>query len=403
MDEKYHDLVEKATNELQRLHYAKSSIAKYQRCWMHLNEYAATRNITEFNNDLVEYFFQNYLGNSFEHPNPPVTRKINQYHRAFSVLLQIRDYGIIYRRRFAKEHKIASCYQPAAEEYITIGCAQLAKTSIRQHRSHMEDFLDYLSVNHIADFNQITKKDILSYWDSKSSHAAKTRMYDAYFLRKFLGFLHDRGYIVVDQSVFVPRVKSTYNNQIPSYYTVSELTKLLSCVDRNNPIGKRDYAILLFAVRYGPRVEDIRDLKLGDFDWEKSVISYVQRKNNKRITLKLYDDVATAFIDYFQNGRPETECTHVFVRHNAPFTQFGDEDNLHYIISKYMRFAGFKHLHTRKSGLYILRHCIAGNLLNEGTPLPIVSEVLNHSNTETTMHYTKIAVEQMRDCALEVD
>ena len=50
-------------------------------------------------------------------------------------------------------------------------------------------------------------------------------------------------------------------------------------------------------MRYGPRVEDIRDLKLGDFDWEKSVISYVQRKNNKRITLKLYDDVATAFID----------------------------------------------------------------------------------------------------------
>lgn len=403
MDEKYHDLVAKATDELQRLHYAKSSMAKYQICWTHLEEYAVSKNITEFSDILVEQFFHDSLDNSFAHPKPPTARKINQYHRAFSVLLQLRDYGIIYRRRSTKDHIIAVCYRPAAEEYITIECSQLAKTSIRQHRSHMEDFLGYLSVNNITDFNKLTKKDILSYWDSKSSHAAKTRSYDAYFLRKFLGFLHEKGYTVVDQSVFVPRVKSTYNNQIPSYYTVNELTKLLSCVDRNNPIGKRDYAILLFAVRYGPRVEDIRDLKLGDFDWEKSLISYVQRKNNKRITLKLYDDVATALIDYFQNGRPDTSCKHVFVRHNAPFIQFSSEDNLHYIISKYMRFAGFTHLHTRKSGLYIMRHCIAGNLLDEGTPMPVVSEVLNHSNTETTMHYTIIAVEQTRNCALEVD
>lgn len=403
MNKQYHDLVLRATDELNRLHYTQSTIAKYQRCWSRFEEYATKKAIIELNVDFVEQFFQDTFSYSYIHPNPPTVRKVNQYHRALSVLFQIKDYGIIYRRRPAKDHTIPPCYQNVAEEYMAAVCALLANTSKRQHRSHMEDFFSFLSANDIIDFNKLTKKDILAYWDSRNSHAAKTREYDAYFLRKFLGFLHDRGYTVVDNSVFVPKVKSRSNNQIPSYYTVNELTKLLSCVDRNSPIGKRDYAILLFAVRYGPRVEDIRSLQLRDIDWEKSVISYIQRKNNKRITLKLYDDVATAFIDYFQHGRPDTDCTHVFVRHNAPFDQFGSEDNLHYIISKYMRFAGFTNLHTRKCGLYIMRHCIAGNLLNEGTPMPIVSEVLNHSNTETTMHYTKIAVEQMRDCALEVD
>ena len=35
-----------------------------------------------------------------------------------------------------------------------------------------------------------------------------------------------------------------------------EITTLLSNVDRENPAGKRDYAILLFAIRYGMRVGD---------------------------------------------------------------------------------------------------------------------------------------------------
>lgn len=267
----------------------------------------------------------------------------------------------------------------------------------------MECFLDFLSKSGVTDFNKLKKEDILSFWDSRNYVEKTTRTYDAYFLHKFFDFLYDNGYTLVDNSVFVPKVQGSNKGKIPSYYTTDELTTLLASVDRSSPVGKRDYAILLFAVRYGPRVEDIRNLKLNEIDWDKSIISYVQEKSGKRITLKLYDDVATALIDYFKNGRPETDCRNIFVRHNAPYNEFGADDNLHYIISKYMRFAGFTDFHRRKHGLHSMRHSIAGNMLNEGTPMPTVSEVLNHSKTETTMHYTKIAVEQLKACALEVD
>ena len=59
-----------------------------------------------------------------------------------------------------------------------------------------------------------------------------------------------------------------------------------------------------------------------------------------------------------------------------------------------MRIAGFTDFHSRKIGLNGMRHSIAGNLLDEGTPLPVVTEILNHSDTETTMHYIKIATKQ---------
>ena len=403
MNNDFKELLQKATTELERFHYAKSTIDSYKLCWRRFEEYADSKDICVFDVDALEKYFHDTFDMSFVNPVSPVPRNISEHHRALSVLSQIKDTGVFYTRRATKDHTIDERFQPAAGEFLSVKCASLADTSKRQMRTHLESFLGFLSSNEIYDYNKITKKVILSFWDTRSKVAKGTRMYDSYFLHKFFDFLHDNGYTVVDNSVFVPLVKGSNKGKIPSYYTTDELTTLLASVDRSNPIGKRDYAILLFAIRYGPRVEDIRNLKLNEIDWEKSIISYMQEKSTKRITLKLYDDVATALIDYFKNGRPKTECRNVFVRHNAPYSQFGAEDNLHYIISKYMRFAGFNDFHRRKCGLYSMRHSIAGNMLNEGTPMPTVSEVLNHSKTETTMHYTKIAVEQTKSCALEVD
>ena len=133
------------------------------------------------------------------------------------------------------------------------------------------------------------------------------------------------------------------------------------------------------------------------------VISFVISKTGVRTTLPLLDDIATALIDYFQNGRPETTCRNVFVRHNAPYDEFGENDNLHHIITKYMHFAGFTDLHNKKHGLHTLRHSIAGNMLDQGIPMATISEIMGHSSTETTMIYTKIGVSQLRSCALEVE
>ena len=403
LNSQFDELVQKTTAELERLQYSQSSISKYQACWEKFRKYADNHDICEFSDETAEQYFQDTFGLSFIHPKSPLPTPARRDHRFLSVLSQVKSSGIFYNRRPTKDHSIEDCYQPAASKFLSEGCTDFATSTQRQMRTHLEEFLRFLSIKKITDFNAIRKNDILAFWDTRSNLKKNTRLYDSFFLHKFFDFLYEHGYTMVDNSVFVPKIKGPNQGQIPSYYTTDELTTLISCVDRNNPMGKRDYAILLFAIRYAPRVEDIRNLKLGDIDWDKSIITYVQRKTQKRIILNLYDDVATALIDYFENGRPETKCRHVFVRHNAPFMEFGKDDNLHYIISKYMRFAGFTDFHRRKHGLHSMRHSIAGNMLNEGVPMPLVSEVLNHSSTDTTMHYTKIAVEQLRTCALEVN
>ena len=47
----------------------------------------------------------------------------------------------------------------------------------------------------------------------------------------------------------------------------AEQDRILGAVDRSTPLGRRDYAVLLLAARYGLRPCDIRQLTLDDIHW----------------------------------------------------------------------------------------------------------------------------------------
>jgi site-specific recombinase XerD len=87
----------------------------------------------------------------------------------------------------------------------------------------------------------------------------------------------------------------------------------------------------------------------------------------------------------------------------APFERFGENANLHNIISKYTRKAGIKIPKGKRHGLHSLRHTLAGTLLEQGTPLPVISEILGHINSKTTQKYLQIGIDELRKCSLDPD
>ena len=50
----------------------------------------------------------------------------------------------------------------------------------------------------------------------------------------------------------------------------------------------------------------------------------------------------------------------------------------------------------------IARHSLATNLLGANQPVPVISEILGHSTSESTMVYTRVSVDMLRRCALDV-
>ena len=62
--------------------------------------------------------------------------------------------------------------------------------------------------------------------------------------------------------------------------------------------------------------------------------------------------------------------------------------------------------HGKKLGKKIhphaLRHSLATNLLGANNQHPVISEILGHSSTESTRTYTRVNVDMLRQCALDV-
>jgi integrase len=224
-------------------------------------------------------------------------------------------------------------------------------------------------------------------------------------LRSLLQFLHANGYHHQNLSEAVPHQQARGGSSVPSTWTHEDVLALLGAIDRGNPCGKRDYAIIMLVARLGLRAGDVRNLKLEDLKWETNRIEFVQSKTSKQLSLPLLKDVGWAIIDYLRDGRPESDCPYVFLRHTAPHGPVSEGHCFYHIIpiiTRCMRIANMTASFQQKLGLHSLRHTLATRLLEKHTPLSTISGILGHESVESTSVYLKTNTEALRECALGI-
>jgi len=195
----------------------------------------------------------------------------------------------------------------------------------------------------------------------------------------------------------LPKVRTPRNASVPYIWSKEDLQKLLGAIDREDPKGKRDYAILLIAIRLGLRVGDIRSLKQSSIDWSQKTINLKMIKTGQLIELPLLKDVGWAIIDYLQNGRPATNSECLFVRHKAPF----NAQRLQQRTAPLYTQSGLEYAWQSAPRDALSEKYLAGNMLDVKSPLPLISEALGHQSVNTTGLYLKIDVEGLRRCAID--
>ena len=194
-------------------------------------------------------------------------------------------------------------------------------------------------------------------------------------------------------------VQAMKQTRIPSVWTADELKKLISVIDKGNPKGKRDSAIILLACCLGMRSTDIKQLKISNFHWEEKKLIFTQSKTRTPLSLPITPDVGWAVIDYLKHGRPKIDSKYLFVRHMAPFAPFAEGDHLHQLIKGYMELAHIPTLKKRR-GMHSLRHTLASMLLEKNTPLSTISDILGHIDTDSTAIYLKVDLKKLKECSL---
>jgi len=285
-------------------------------------------------------------------------------------------------------------------------CEELAyggysKATIESNTQKAQLLLKFLAEQGVATLSDVTIQHVENYLKTQEDKAVKYIGTFLYVFRKLFAFLFERGYIANDLSPKLPKIRTPRNASIPYVWTKTDLQKLLKAIDREDPKGKRDYAILLIAIRLGLRIGDIRSLKQSSLNWTRQTINIKMVKTGQIIELPLLKDVGWAIIDYLKNGRPITNSECLFVRHKAPFNAFASHNAFSKELHRYIVKAGLNIPGGRIHGMHSLRSTLAGNMLDVKTPLPIISEALGHQSVNTTSIYLKIDLEGLRKCAVD--
>lgn len=265
----------------------------------------------------------------------------------------------------------------------------------------VQRWLSFLESQGVNDLRQLQAEHLMSFVAMYAGHSRTYLATIVSSLRIFLTQLAETGLVTGKPWRMLPPMQNRRQFFLPASWTSSDVQKLLNAIDRGNPTGKRDYALLLLVVRLGLRASDVRNLTLGQLDWAHKQVRVVQQKTRQPLVLPLLDDVGWALIDYLKHGRPPTAAAAVFVNHKAPHDAFRDTNGMQHILRKYMRFAGLAIPHDEHRGLHSLRSTLARTLLEQGTPLPVISDVLGHESAQSARSYLHINVEALRRCPID--
>ena len=252
--------------------------------------------------------------------------------------------------------------------------------------------------------NQFAENDIpdLSFLQPRNIYQAFEDSNDkrnfGYPMRSFLRYLYKIGKLSIDYSGCVPSFRK--NHPVPSIYTNDELRILLESFDRSTITGKRNYAIVLLALRLGIRVGDIVELRIKDIDFQQKKIRFKQKKTQVPQSLELLPEIEYAITDYLTKAKPSSDFPNVFLSLRPPIRPMRP-CSIHNFIQRNLVKSGIE-TGKRKRGSHALRMTLASELIAENVPYNVVSKILGHGSPLSTKNYVSFDIESLRTCSINV-
>lgn len=384
---------------LEKIRFGPHSIQRYRQNIERIRRFIKEQDLINYTANECDIFIQQIIGNR-EYKN--LSRNDKDAIRCANVLIEYQLTGMISYRIKEERDLLHGPTGNDIQSYLDYQKSiEISPTTLNNTRLYLGRFQKYLDSVGRNTFTEMTPQDILGFIKSISYSTKATIHCTLCALRGLLRYLHNEGILAIDWSYLVPKDSYRKEAKLPTTYTKDEVERMLKAVDRGNPKGKRDYAMMLLAARLGLRASDICGLTFENLLWSQNLIVLIQEKTKKRIELPLLTEVGNAIIDYLKYGRAVSDLPYVFLHANHGYRKLS-EPTLHSIVCSYMRLAGIANVDDKKHGPHALRHSLAGFLLEKKTPLPVISEVLGHANTESTKTYLRIDMESLRQCALEV-
>lgn len=276
----------------------------------------------------------------------------------------------------------------------------LADATLVLRRLHVQPFLRALErTGVIADLRGLAPSTVHDYIIATSQPLTRaSRKHLVSGLRSFLRFAHANGLLERPLVDAVPVILTRKLDRLPQTIPWEDVQKLLAMPDRATLTGKRGYAILRLVADYGVRIGQAIHLRVQDIDWRQELIHFPEEKGCKPLTFPILPEVAEALLSYLRERGEAPGTEEVFLTVRGARRPLGVNNHLGSTLRSYYLRAG---LRSTRCGAHPIRHAFATRLMERGTPLKNIADLLGHRSIETTFLYTKVDVERLRRLAAE--
>jgi integrase len=398
------ELINQTKDTIRPLDHSKSTLYQYDLAWKELSSYFRENGHVLFAEPLAQQFVirsRVALENGRIKPWRYKLRRL-----AIQMLIEVNDKGTYTWRYHEKDpnEMLSGDMVKLHQDYITeIAMIGKGGGTIRLYQTVSRQFLKYAELEQHKAIAELRLEDVSRFIPYISKYYQSTSMATLLSaLRCFLRYLEEKGVTQRHLSLAVPSSGARKTLVIPTI-TFQEEQDILSVTARSTAMGKRNYAMLLLALRTGLRSIDIANLKLLDIKWKTGTIEIVQEKTGRPLILPLLDEVGNAIADYILNGRTDSNEPYIFLRTQAPFQKLSRHSACYAVSCKIMHDAGIRQGDNERKGFHCLRHSLAARMLAQEVPLPVISSILGHGNPESTRTYLSTDLEHLRLCALPLD
>lgn len=264
---------------------------------------------------------------------------------------------------------------------------RLSDNSVEAYISDLNQYGIFLrTYQNVYDVRDITdeqiKKYLLSLKRRNLSNKSISRKLTA--IKDFHKFLIEN-YDDIPQNpakeIETPKIEKS----LPVVLSVDEVNKMIDSIDTNEPLGKRNKAIMELLYGCGLRVSELCDLETSNIHLNHKYINVIGKGNKERI-VPMNSSCADALKTYIEQER--MKITTSFKKYL--FLNYQGNQISRQSIFKFIKKLAENNGIEKEISPHTLRHSFATHLLEGGADLRSVQELLGHEDISTTEIYTNL-------------
>ncbi|KAB3540943.1 tyrosine-type recombinase/integrase [Alkaliphilus pronyensis] len=256
-----------------------------------------------------------------------------------------------------------------------------SQNTIKAYKGHFVRFLEYIEYDTCNINSQSIKQYLLYLLDKESlSHS--------YINQAINSIKFYVEYVANDIETVERIIRPKKQKKLPQVLSETEVKKIFDAVTNH-----KHRLLLRLTYSAGLRVSEAVNLKLSDIDSNRMLLKVHQGKGRKDRYTILSEVVLQELREYYKKYRPQQ-----YIFEGTDSTNL-TERSAQRIFKNALEKAGIK----REVGIHSLRHSFATHLLERGTDLRYIQELLGHNSSKTTEIYTHVTKKSLKKIISPID